>query len=113
MTVAVKGTQYIFGIPTTQITITGLVLESATLRSSVQVDEEGVNNLGIVEAYAIGGIQYEVTVSGKFTGNPPTPGTKFVAQGVTLYMTNVETSWANRDWKKASITAKGYDGITT
>jgi len=109
----VKGASYTFGIPTADVQITGLVAESATLRSSVQVDEEGINNLGVVAAYAIGGEQYEVNVTGKYTGNPPALASKITVQGYTLYITNVEKSWGEREWKKATITAKGYEGITT
>jgi hypothetical protein len=108
----VHGTAYTFGIDTDQIEITGVVAESATLRSSVQIDEEGTNNLGLVAAYAIGGLQFEVTVSGKVLGDPPEVGTNFDIDGNTMFITGVETSWGERDWKKVSITAKGYEGIS-
>ena len=110
---AVKGESWTFGVPTSDVTITGVVVESATLRSNVQVDEEGINNLGIVAAYAIGGEQFELSVSGVYTGTPPANGAKITVQGQVLYITNVEKSWGQRDWKKVSITAKGYEGITT
>lgn len=113
MAVPVKGNNnYSFGIPTGDVSASGMIVEQATLNSSVQVDEEGVDNLGLVAAYAIGGEQFEVNISGFYTGSGPNVGQSITVDGNTLFVTRVETSWGNRDWKKASVTAKGYEGIS-
>lgn len=111
MSVTVRGEQWTFGIPTADVSVNGLVVESATLRANAQVDEEGINNLGLVAAHAVGGVAYEVSITGKFTGTPPAINSTVEVQSQTLVVVNVETAWGERDWKKATLTAKGYEGV--
>lgn len=114
MGISVKGnSSYKFSLDAANISITGLTVESATLREAAQVDEEGIGEDGLVKAWAIGGDQWEASVTGYLTGgSPPSIGSSATVGGKACTVTGVEKAYGNRDWHKATVTLKGYEGIS-
>ena len=110
MPVSVKGANYTYGAA--EVSVSGMVVESATVSTAVQVDEEGIDENGMVAAWALGGKNYELTASGIYQGAGPSVESDMSIDGISVTVTKVERSWGNRDWKKATVTGKGYEGVS-
>lgn len=111
VTVAGDG-QYEWALQGSSVSVDGMKIETVTLRSRLQVDETAMDDEGLVAAHAYGGEEFEISASGYAVGTVPKAGDPISVLSKSGVITEVEEALSNRDFKKLSVTAKGFDGIS-